>query len=132
MEQATMVIPATPNRIRAVLLDPRALPLWNEAFLSVDGPAQPAVGQRYALRVRPGLSGRLEYAVIEADRIELRWEVPGFRESGTWTIGESGLVGHDFTQAGPLATLLRTAYRGIAAVRLDRLADRVRQLPQVG
>ncbi|MFI7060397.1 SRPBCC family protein [Kribbella sp. NPDC050124] len=128
MERATLVIPADPNRIRAVLLDPRALPLWNEAFLGVDGPPHPAVGQQYTLRVRPGLSGRLEYTAIEPDRIELRWEVPGFRETGTWTIGEAGLVGHSFTQAGPLAALLRTAYRGIATVRLERLADCVGQL----
>ena len=131
MPEATLVIPADPNRIRAVLLDPLALPLWNEAFLSVDGPMRPAVGQQYALRVRPSLSGRLEYTAIESDRIELRWQVPGFRETGTWTIGESGLVGHAFTHTGPLAALLRSAYRDIAPVRLDRLADRVGQLPRV-
>jgi uncharacterized protein YndB with AHSA1/START domain len=131
MERATRIIPADPHRIRAVLLDPRALPLWNDAFLSVDGPAHPAVGQQYALRVRPGLNGRLEYTAIESDRIEMRWEAPGFHEAGTWAIGESRLVEHAFTQAGPLAALLRTAYRGIAAVRLDRLAERVAQLSRV-
>ena len=38
MEQASLVINGSPAD---VLLDPLALPLWNEAFLSFDGPATP-------------------------------------------------------------------------------------------
>jgi hypothetical protein len=127
MEQATLVIPADPDRIRAILLDPRALPSWNEAFLSVDGPARPAVGQRYALRVRPGLPGELHYTVVAPDRIEVTWHVPGFREVGEWTISPEGQVTHTFEQTGPLATVLRPVYRNIATIRLARLANRLRQ-----
>jgi Polyketide cyclase / dehydrase and lipid transport len=128
MEQATLTIPATPTAIRAVLLDPLALPLWNEAFLAIDGPSRPLVGRPYALRVRPGLSGHLEYTAIESDRIEITWQIPGFHEIGTWTITDSGEVLHTFTHTGPLAAVLRPAYRGIASVRLDRLARRVTEL----
>lgn len=127
MEQATLNIPAA-DTVRAVLLDPLALPLWNEAFLAIDGPRVPAVSQRYILRVRPRMNGALEYAAIEADRIEITWQVPGFREVGTWTMTANGDVTHAFEHAGPLAAVLRRSYRGIAAVRLDRLANRVRQL----
>ncbi|MFI6827159.1 hypothetical protein ACIBG5_08675 [Kribbella sp. NPDC050241] len=132
MEQATLTIPADRDAIRAVLLDVLALPEWNEAFVSLSGPAVPAVGTTYKLQVRPGLSGRLEYAVIEPDRIEIHWQVPGFRETGVWTIGDSGLVTHTFTQAGPLAAVLKPAYRGIAPVRLDRLAARMLLTREVG
>jgi len=125
MEQATAVIPADQAAIRQALLDVLALPSWNEAFLSIEGPEQPAVGVRYALRVRPGLSGHLEYTAIEPDRIEITWQVPGFHETGTWILGPDQQVTHSFTQTGPLAAVLRSAYRGIAAVRLDRLASQV-------
>ncbi|TCC52553.1 hypothetical protein E0H75_01960 [Kribbella capetownensis] len=128
MEQATLSIPADRDTIRAVLLDVLALPEWNEAFVSLSGPAVPTVGTPYTLQVRPGLSGRLEYAAIEPDRIEIHWQVPGFRESGIWTIADSGQVTHTFTQSGPLAAVLKPAYRGIAHVRLNRLATRVQRL----
>jgi len=128
MEEARSTIPARPDEIRAALLDVLALPQWNEAFVSLEGPPVPAVGTSYDLQVRPGLRGQLEYAAIEPGRIEIRWQVPGFRETGVWTIDESGLVTHTFTQTGPLAALLKSAYRGIAKVRLERLAARLHQL----
>ncbi len=68
MEQATETIPADPTAIRHVLLDALALPEWNEAFLAIDGPTEAELGARYALRVRPGLAGELQYAAIDADR----------------------------------------------------------------
>ena len=120
MEQATLNISGSPAD---VLLDPLALPQWNEAFLSIDGPATAEVGQRYRLRVRPGLTGWLEYTAITPERIEIIWQVPGFREQGVWLLHE-GAVTHSFEHAGPLAAVLRNAYRGIAAVRLERLKDR--------
>jgi hypothetical protein len=128
MEQATDTIPAGPAAIRHVLLDALALPEWNEAFLGIDGPTDPTAGTRYALRVRPGLTGELQYTVIEPDRIEITWQVPGFREVGTWTITADSRVTHTFEQTGPLATVLRPAYRNIATIRLARLTNRVRQL----
>jgi hypothetical protein len=120
VEQATLAIGGSPTE---VLLDPLALPLWNEAFLRIDGPAVPEVGTRYALRVRPGVSGWLEYTAIGPDRVEITWQVPGFHERGLWMFTE-GLVTHSFEHTGPLAAVLRPAYRGIAAVRLGRLAER--------
>ena len=128
MEQATDTIPAGTAAIRHVLLDALQLPEWNEAFLSIDGPAEPTVGASYALRVRPGLSGELHYTVIEPERIEIVWQVPGFREVGTWTMTADSQVTHAFEQTGPLATVLRPAYRNVATIRLARLANRVRQL----
>jgi hypothetical protein len=68
--------------------------------------------------VRPGLTGWLEYTRIGRDRI-------GFDETGSWTIESSGggtLVHHRFQHTGPLASALRHAYRGVAALRLQRLA----------
>ena len=128
MEQATDTIPASPAAIRHVLLDALALPEWNEAFLGIDGPTDANAGTRSALRVRPGLTGELQYTVIEPDRIEITWQVPGFREVGTWTITADSQVTHTFEQTGPLATVLRPAYRNIATIRLARLTNRVRQL----
>ncbi|WP_329483578.1 hypothetical protein OG555_15475 [Kribbella sp. NBC_01484] len=128
MEQATEAIPADPTAIRHVLLDVLALPEWNEAFLTIDGPEQAELGARYALQVRPGLAGELQYTAVEADRIEITWQVPGFREVGIWTIGPDRQITHTFEQSGPLATVLRPAYRNVATIRLARLANRVRQL----
>ncbi|MEV5961619.1 SRPBCC family protein [Kribbella sp. NPDC051952] len=128
METATDTIHAHPTAIRHILLDALGLPEWNEAFLAIDGPAEADLGSAYALRVRPGFAGELRYTVVEADRIEITWQVPGFREVGTWTIGPDSQVTHTFEQSGPLATVLRPAYRNIATIRLARLANRVRQL----
>jgi hypothetical protein len=74
--------------------------------------------------VRPGLTGWLEYTAITPDRIEISWQVPGFREQGVWLLQE-GAVTHSFEHAGPLAAVLRNSYRGIAAVRLERLKHRM-------
>ncbi|MFC9687390.1 SRPBCC family protein [Kribbella sp. NPDC056951] len=128
MEQATDTIPARPTAIRHLLLDALTLPEWNEAFLAIDGPPAAAEGSHYELRVRPGLSGELHYTAVEADRIEITWQVPGFREVGSWTIGPDSQVTHTFEQTGPLATVLRPAYRNIATIRLARLANRLREL----
>jgi hypothetical protein len=128
MEKASLTIPAAADTVRAVLLDPLALPLWNEAFLAIDGPRVPTAGQPYVLRVRPGMNGSLEYTAIEPDRVEMSWRVTGFHEVGNWTIAANGDVTHTFEHTGPLAAVLRRSYRGIAAVRLDRLANRVRQV----
>ncbi|TDD46392.1 hypothetical protein E1263_36680 [Kribbella antibiotica] len=128
MEQATDTIPAGPSAIRHLLLDALALPEWNEAFLAIDGPPAAEQGSRYALRVRPGLAGELVYTAVETDRIEISWQVPGFHEVGSWTIGPDSQVTHTFEQTGPLATVLRPAYRNIATIRLARLTNRLREL----
>lgn len=128
MEHATETIHAPQSAIRQVLLDALGLPEWNEAFIAIDGPRETNPGTRYALRVRPGFSGELQYTVVEQDRVEIVWHVSGFREVGTWTFDADGRVTHTFEQSGPLATVLRPAYRNIATIRLARLANRVRQL----
>ncbi|MFF1822269.1 hypothetical protein ACFVWG_33515 [Kribbella sp. NPDC058245] len=128
MEQATDSIPAGPTAIRHLLLDALTLPEWNEAFLAIDGPPAAEQGSRYALRVRPGLAGELVYTAVEADRVEITWQVPGFREVGIWAIGPDSQVTHTFEQTGPLATVLRPAYRNIATIRLARLTNRLREL----
>ncbi len=127
-QEAELVVPAPVADVRRVLLDPLALPSWNEAFLAVTGPSDPVVGQAYALRVRPGFTGTLAYDAIEPDRIEISWQVPGFHENGSWTLiphGSSTVVRHTFTHSGPLAAALRPAYRGVAALRLTRLTTRL-------
>lgn len=104
------------------------MPEWNEAFRSIAGPAVAAVDTPYRITVRGGLSGRFTYTTIAPDRLVTEWQVPGFREVGTWRFEHDGtqtVVVHEFTHAGPLATLLRSAYAGIAAVRLERLRERV-------
>jgi hypothetical protein len=129
-QHATSAIPAAPADVRRLLLDPLALPSWNPAFQSIDGPTRPAAGTRYAIRVRPGLTGSLEYTRIGHDRIDIAWHVPGFHETGSWTIEPSGggtLAHHRFQHTGPLASALRHAYRGVAALRLERLARAVDQ-----
>jgi len=121
MEQASLQINGSPA---TALLAPLDLPSWNEAFLSIEGPKTPTVGQRYRLRVRPGLSGWLEYTSISSERIEMTWQVPGFREQGVWLIDQDQVT-HSFAHTGPLAAVLRSAYRGIATVRLERLRARL-------
>jgi len=64
VQHATSAIPAAPAVVRRLLVDPLALPSWNPAFQSIDGPSQPAAGTRYTIRVRPGLTGWLEYTRI--------------------------------------------------------------------
>ncbi|MGH8826159.1 MAG: SRPBCC family protein [Jiangellaceae bacterium] len=125
-EHAEVVIPATPDEVRGVLLDPLALPAWNPAFYTVSGPTQAAIGVQYRIRVRPGLTGVAEYTTITPNRIGLAWNVPGFREVGSWTFeprGAGTFARHEFQQSGPLATALRPAHRGVAGLRMERLAQ---------
>jgi hypothetical protein len=125
---ADLVLPATLPEVQRVLLDPLALPAWNPALQSVEGPQQPAPGFHYTIKVRPGLTGSLEYTSISTDRIEIAWQVTGFRETSSWTLephGPSTIARHEFEHAGPLASALRHAYQGVAALRLQRLAHEV-------
>jgi len=77
VQHATSAIPAAPADVRRLLVDPLALPSWNPAFHSIDGTTRPAAGTPYAIRVRPGLTGWLEYTRIGRDRIDMAWHVPG-------------------------------------------------------
>jgi hypothetical protein len=90
------------------------------------------LGVRYPVIVRPGLSGEFWYGAITGNHIETRWEVPAMAEVGTWDLHEHGgltLVTHAFVHTGPLAKLLSGAFRGVAEMRLARLADRAYALP---
>jgi uncharacterized protein YndB with AHSA1/START domain len=127
-QPATRYLAAPPEEVQAILSDPAALPPWNEAFLSVSGPPRASTGVRYSLAVRPGLRGYWEYTTIAPDRIEAVWTVPGFHEHAVWTLrpeGEGTTVTHTFQHSGALAAVLSRAYRGVAALRLERLGQRV-------
>ena len=127
-QRARARLDAPLEAVTAVLLDPLALPEWNEAFRSIAGPAVASVDTPYRISVRGGLTGRFSYTTIAPDHLVTEWRVPGFHEVGTWRFerdGKQTVVVHEFTHAGPLAAMLRSAYAGIAAVRLERLCERV-------
>ncbi|HEY2673601.1 MAG TPA: SRPBCC domain-containing protein [Rugosimonospora sp.] len=127
-QPASMRLPAPPDQVHAILVDPLALPQWNEAFLSISGPPRPVPGLRYRLTVRPGLPGHWEYTAIQPDRVEAVWGMPGFHEQATWTLRPQDggtLVTHDFQHTGWLASVLSNAYRGVEDLRLRRLERRL-------
>lgn len=126
-QQAELTIAAPLPAVRHVLLRPLEFPEWNPAFSRLTGPSRATVGVRHPLTVRPGLSGEFWYAAITETHIEARWTVPGMAEVGTWDLHEHGghaVVIHAFEHTGPLATLLSRGFRGVAELRLARLADR--------
>lgn len=126
-QQADATVAAPAAVVRRILLTPLELADWNPAFLAISGEATAAVGQPYAIRVKPRFNGTLRYTAITDDRIDIDWQIPGLHETGTWTLideGASTVVRHSFTHSGPLARVLRNAFEGVATLRLDRLADR--------
>ncbi|WP_433434792.1 SRPBCC family protein [Nonomuraea sp. CA-141351] len=126
-QRATRFLNAPLDRVRHALLDPQALPEWNPAFRSLNGPARAATGTRYLITVKGELSGTWEYTRIDDHDIDTTWQVPGFRETGTWHLRPHDygtIVTHEFRHEGPLARLLSKAYRGVAELRLDRLTQR--------
>ena len=119
-------IAAPPQTIAVQLRRPLDLPGWNPLFASLTGGPDPTVGTRYELTLRLGLRGTFAYSALDDDRIGMTWEVPGMREDCTWTIAEApdggSSVTHVVERSGPLAAVLSGATRGIADLRLDRLA----------
>ncbi|MER6593573.1 SRPBCC family protein [Micromonospora purpureochromogenes] len=127
-ERATRLVDAPPSQVRLLLIDARAIPGWNPAIRAIDGPAEAPTGVQYAIKVRGGLSGTWEYTRIDERHIDVTWRVPGFLETGTWLLGPHGggtMVTHQFQHQGPLAHMLSNAFRGVAELRLDRLAQQV-------
>jgi len=127
VHSAHVLINAPVDVVRQVLLEPAALADWNPAFLSIEAPRTAAVGQRYPVKVKGGLSGFLEYRSITGPLIEAHWETVGFREDHTWelTAHHGGAhVRHAFEHRGALAAVLRPAFAGVAELRLGRLAVR--------
>ncbi|MGH8938034.1 MAG: hypothetical protein ACRDV2_01655 [Actinomycetes bacterium] len=131
-QRAVLSMSAPVSAVRHVLLRPLAFPDWNPAFRTLTGPPAATLGVGYPMTVRPGLSGEFWYAAITGNHIETRREVPAMAEVGTWDLYQQGartLVTHAFEHSGPLAKLLSGAFRGVAEVRLTRLADRAGALP---
>lgn len=127
-QDATRLIHAPPARIRAILLDPLALPEWNPAFHTITGPPQATTGTQWPITARGNLRGYWEYAQISDLRVDTVWQVTGLHETGTWELAPDAAgtrVTHAFGHRGPLAVVLSRAYAGVAELRLDRLAERV-------
>ncbi len=128
-QQETVLITADVREVREVLLQVAEIAEWNPAFLSIAGSSTARVGDPHRIRVRGGLSGRFQYDLISAERIDTSWRVPGLRETNhaklQATADQATMVTHGFTQTGPLATMLRNATRGVAELRLARLKARV-------
>lgn len=109
-------------RVRQVLLEPQQFPWWNPAFLSLRGPREPATGVRYPIVVHGGLHGFFEYLDIGTRSVSTTWQVPGFRETGTWCLEPrraATLVRHEYEHHGEQAPL-----RALAGLGLHRLAGR--------
>lgn len=128
-QSAALLLSAPSSLVHATLLDPGAFPAWNPAFRTLAGNGPGTLDERYTLTVRPGLTGHFWYETIEADHVVMRWEVPGFAELGTWdlTMDPGGTrVVHRFEHTGLLAAALTPAFKGVAQLRLDRLAEHLR------
>ena len=125
-ERATRVVRADSARIRELLSRPLELPDWNPAFTHLTGAATAVQDHPYELLARGGLRGTFVYTAMLEHRVDMRWDVPGLRETATWMLEPAPggtLVTHEFAQVGPLAFALRGAMRGVATLRLARLAD---------
>jgi hypothetical protein len=127
-QTAELLIRAPQEQLRAILLNPVRLPDWNPAIRTLTGPFEAEAGARYPITARGGLSGFLAYTAIEPQRITILIRVQGLMETGWWQTSPQGAltrVRHGFAHQGPLALLLSRAFSGVAALRLDRLAQQV-------
>jgi hypothetical protein len=123
-----IVVQATVEEVRDVLLRPLEFPQWNPAFTTVAGREDPVAGERYELTIRSGLSGSLTYVDVEPERVAVQWSTVGFRESAQWTLEPTDRgtrVTHEFEHEGALAVVLRHAFRTVAQLRNERLAQRI-------
>lgn len=125
----TVLIHGDVREVREVLLQVSDIAEWNPAFLSIAGSSTARIGEPHPIRVRGGFTGHFQYDLIDRDRIETSWQVPGLRETNYWELtatgGHSTTATHGFTQTGPVAKLLRNATREVADLRLARLKERV-------
>jgi hypothetical protein len=126
--EGQLSIPAPHAVVRAILLEPAALPEWIPGFRAITAGWRARVGVRYPVAVRGGLTGYLIYSATGERRIETTWRVPGLVESASWTLIPSGsgvLVRHSFEHSGPAAALLRRgSFENVADLRLTALAER--------
>lgn len=126
--QGARVLAAAPGVVGGLLLRPLALPEWNPAFTAIGGSATATVGERHPLSATGGLRGEFRYTEISPTRIGMAWEVPGMRETCTWTLEAvpgGTRVTHDVERHGPLAFALRGALARLPGLRLDRLGAAV-------
>jgi hypothetical protein len=124
--EAELGIPVPPVIVRAILLEPAALPLWNPAFRSVGGAERARPGTRYPIAVRGGLTGYLEYGAIGDRRVEIGWHVAGLTETGSWALAQEGnqtRVRYRVVRSGPLTVLMRGSAADLAGQRLRRLSE---------
>lgn len=125
--QSQLSIPVPRVIVRAILLEPSALPEWNAGLRAITAGWRAQVGVRYPVAVRGGLTGYLLYTATGERRIETTWRIPGLAESNSWTLipdGSGTLVRHAFENTGPVAMMLRGTFENAADVRLERLAER--------
>ena len=124
-----ILIQTNARDVSDVLLQVAQLPQWNPAFLSITGSPTAHIGEPHPIRVRGGLPGQFQYDLINPERVESSWQVPGLRETNLWQLhlaaDQSTVVTHDFAQSGPLAALPRPSTGRVARRRLVRLKARV-------
>jgi hypothetical protein len=125
--QSQLSIPVPRTIVRAILLEPAALPEWNPAFRAITAGWRAQVGVRYPVAVRGGLTGYFLYTATGERRIESTWRIPGLAETNSWTLipdASGTLVRHTFESTGPVAALLRGTFENVADLRLERLSER--------
>lgn len=125
VDRGERLLPLPAATITATLLRPIDLPGWNPLFTRLIGDPVPRVGGRYELMLRFGMRGTFAYTEVGPDRIGMTWQVPGLHEDCEWTVrsGAGGtVVTHRLERSGPLSAALGGAIRGVADLRLDRLA----------
>jgi hypothetical protein len=125
--RAQLDIPVPHTIVRAILLEPAALPEWNPAFRAITAGWRAQVGIRYPIAVRGGLTGYFQYTATGERRIEGNWRVPGLAETHSWILipdRNGTLVRHWLENSGPVAALLRGAFENVADLRLERLSER--------
>jgi hypothetical protein len=130
-DRAVRDIPARPESIRAVLLNPVGMPGWNPALLSVAGSGPAVVGHRYPIVLRPGIRGHMIYRAVTEERIDIDFDIVIGRERGWWELTEqpdkaSTLVCHAFVHPGLLGRIMAGAFSGVAELRVGRLDDQFR------
>jgi hypothetical protein len=130
-QQENILIQTNARDVSDVLLQVAQLNQWNPAFLFITDIPTARIREPYPIRVR-GLSGHFQYDLINPDRIESSWRVPGFHETNHWQLHRAAdhitVVSHGLAQSGPLAVLPRRATGRVAERRLARLKARVESL----
>lgn len=127
--RGAITVPQSPAAVLAVLRDGDHLAEWNPAFTSSSGATDAVDGSQVRITVR-GLPGTLRYDHVSRDRVAMSIWIPGLSETGNWWLEQvpSGTrATHEFLQTGALARLLEPATRGVANLRVDRLARRLEE-----